>query len=120
VREEEDNDGDGKPDVVTLYEGDTILGSEADTDLDGRRDTFIEYRDGLTVMEAILEAGGFTKFANPNDTIIYRKDESRRETANDNPTDPTASDTTVFFERRFFKRPLTAKLRNGKSGTRNI
>lgn len=42
---------------------------------------FIEYREGLTVMEAILEAGGFTKFANPNDTIIYRKDESRRETA---------------------------------------
>ncbi|OGW41427.1 MAG: sugar ABC transporter substrate-binding protein [Nitrospirae bacterium GWD2_57_9] len=40
---------------------------------------FIEYRDGLTVMEAILEAGGFTKFANPNDTIIYRKDEQRKE-----------------------------------------
>jgi polysaccharide export outer membrane protein len=40
---------------------------------------FIEYRDGLTVMEAILEAGGFTKFANPNDTIIYRKDESKKE-----------------------------------------
>jgi polysaccharide export outer membrane protein len=38
---------------------------------------FIEYRDGLTVMEAILEAGGFTKFASPNDTIIYRKSGAR-------------------------------------------
>ena len=34
---------------------------------------FIEYRDGLTVMEAILEAGGFTKFADKNDTVIYRR-----------------------------------------------
>lgn len=42
---------------------------------------FIEFRDGLTVMEAILEAGGFTKFANPNDTTIYRKDEARKEIA---------------------------------------
>jgi len=35
------------------------------------------YRDGLTVMAAILEAGGFTKYASQNDTIIYRKDGSR-------------------------------------------
>jgi polysaccharide export outer membrane protein len=34
----------------------------------------ITYRDGLTVVEAILEAGGFTKFAKQNDTVIYRKD----------------------------------------------
>jgi len=40
---------------------------------------FIEYRDGLTVMEAILEAGGFTKFANPNDTLIYRKGDDQKE-----------------------------------------
>jgi polysaccharide biosynthesis/export protein len=33
----------------------------------------IVYRDGLTVVEAILEAGGFTKFAKQNATIIYRK-----------------------------------------------
>jgi len=33
----------------------------------------ITYRDGLTVIEAILEAGGFTKFAKQNDTVIYRK-----------------------------------------------
>ncbi len=37
---------------------------------------FVEYRDGLTVMEAILEAGGFTKYASQNDTMIYRKDGS--------------------------------------------
>ena len=33
----------------------------------------IAYRDGLTVVEAILEAGGFTKFAKQNGTVIYRK-----------------------------------------------
>jgi polysaccharide export outer membrane protein len=33
----------------------------------------IEYRDGMTVMEAILESGGFTKFASQNDTVIRRK-----------------------------------------------
>lgn len=39
----------------------------------------IEYREGLTVMEAILGAGGFSKFASPNDTVIYRKDGSKKE-----------------------------------------
>jgi polysaccharide export outer membrane protein len=33
----------------------------------------IEYREGMTVMEAILEAGGFTKFATLNETLIRRK-----------------------------------------------
>lgn len=33
---------------------------------------FIPYREGLTVMEAILEAGGFNRFAKPNDTTILR------------------------------------------------
>ncbi len=37
----------------------------------------IEYRDGMTVLEAILEAGGFTKFAKQNDTVILRKNGSR-------------------------------------------
>jgi polysaccharide export outer membrane protein len=32
----------------------------------------IEYRDGMTIMEAILESGGFTKFASQNDTQIRR------------------------------------------------
>lgn len=35
---------------------------------------FIEYREGMTVMEAILEAGGFSKFAKQNDTTVLRKD----------------------------------------------
>ncbi len=34
----------------------------------------IEYREGLKVMEAILTAGGFTKFASKNNTVIFRKD----------------------------------------------
>jgi polysaccharide export outer membrane protein len=34
---------------------------------------FIEFREGLRIMEAILEAGGFTKFAKENNTIIFRK-----------------------------------------------
>ncbi|HDO25788.1 MAG TPA: sugar ABC transporter substrate-binding protein, partial [Nitrospirae bacterium] len=34
----------------------------------------IEYREGLKVMEAILAAGGFTKYASKNSTVIYRKD----------------------------------------------
>ncbi len=39
----------------------------------------IAYRDGMTVMEAILESGGFTKFASPNDTVIFRKDGMKKE-----------------------------------------
>jgi polysaccharide export outer membrane protein len=42
----------------------------------------IEFRDGITVMEAILSAGGFTKFASPNDTFIYRKDKNKDITIN--------------------------------------
>jgi polysaccharide export outer membrane protein len=33
----------------------------------------IEYREGMTVMEAVLESGGFTRFAKLNDTSILRK-----------------------------------------------
>jgi polysaccharide export outer membrane protein len=40
----------------------------------------IEYREGLTVMDAILEAGGFTRYASQNDTIIYRKEGNRETT----------------------------------------
>lgn len=35
---------------------------------------FIEYRDGITVMQAVLEAGGFSRFARQNDTTILRKE----------------------------------------------
>ena len=38
---------------------------------------FIEYREGITVMEAVLEAGGFTKFARQNDTTIMRKENGK-------------------------------------------
>jgi len=34
----------------------------------------IEYREGMTVMESILEAGGFSKFAKQNDTVILRRE----------------------------------------------
>ncbi len=37
---------------------------------------FIKYREGLTAMAAILEAGGFSKFAKQNDIIVYRKGEN--------------------------------------------
>ncbi len=37
----------------------------------------VEYREGLTVMEAILNAGGFTQYANPDATMIYRKDQKK-------------------------------------------
>lgn len=33
----------------------------------------IEYRQGMKVMEAILESGGFTKFADQNDVVVRRK-----------------------------------------------
>jgi polysaccharide export outer membrane protein len=39
---------------------------------------FVEYREGLTVMEAILEAGGFNRFAKENKTVIFRKNGSRK------------------------------------------
>ncbi len=35
--------------------------------------TFIPYRDGLTVMEAILQAGGFSPYARENRTTVVRK-----------------------------------------------
>lgn len=34
----------------------------------------IEFREGMKVMEAILESGGFTKFADQNDVVVRRKD----------------------------------------------
>jgi len=40
----------------------------------------IEYREGMTVMEAILECGGFTKFAKQNGTLILRKEADKETT----------------------------------------
>ncbi len=39
----------------------------------------ISYREGLTVMEAILEAGGFNRFERKNSTVILRKNGDRNE-----------------------------------------
>jgi polysaccharide biosynthesis/export protein len=40
----------------------------------------IEYREGMTVMEAILECGGFTRFAKQNSTLILRKEADKETT----------------------------------------
>jgi polysaccharide export outer membrane protein len=40
----------------------------------------IEYREGMTIMEAILESGGFSKFASLNDISIVRKNEGKETT----------------------------------------
>jgi polysaccharide export outer membrane protein len=37
----------------------------------------IEFREGMTVMEAILDCGGFTRFAKQNDTVIHRKENGK-------------------------------------------
>ena len=34
----------------------------------------IPYREGMTVLDAILSAGGFTQFANPNNVVIVRRE----------------------------------------------
>ncbi|MEW6417400.1 MAG: polysaccharide biosynthesis/export family protein [Nitrospirota bacterium] len=39
-----------------------------------RTPSVIPYREGMTVLDAILSAGGFTEFANPNDVIVARKE----------------------------------------------
>ena len=36
--------------------------------------TIIFYREGLTALDAVLQAGGFTEFAKPNDVTIVRKE----------------------------------------------
>lgn len=37
----------------------------------------IEFRDGISVMEVILESGGFSKFANQNDITVIRKENGK-------------------------------------------
>lgn len=39
----------------------------------------IEYRDGMKVMEAVLEAGSFTRFADQNNVMIRRKEGDKEE-----------------------------------------
>ena len=35
--------------------------------------TVVQYREGMTTLDAILSAGGFTEFADPNDVTVVRK-----------------------------------------------
>jgi len=37
----------------------------------------IEFREGMTVMEAVLESGGFTKFADQSNVVIRRKNDNK-------------------------------------------
>lgn len=39
----------------------------------------VPYREGMTVLEALLEAGGFTKFASPDHTKVVRKENGQNE-----------------------------------------
>jgi len=39
----------------------------------------VVYREGMTLLEAILEAGGFSKFASPDDTKIVRQIDGQRQ-----------------------------------------
>lgn len=38
----------------------------------------LQYRQGMTVLDAVLEAGGVNKFANADGTKLYRKDGNKR------------------------------------------
>ncbi|MDA8101117.1 MAG: polysaccharide biosynthesis/export family protein [Nitrospiraceae bacterium] len=42
----------------------------------------VDFKNGMTIMDAILAAGGFTKYADLNDTMIYRKESGRDVTLN--------------------------------------
>ncbi len=45
-----------------------------------RQPISIPYRQGMTVLDAVLQAGGVTEFASANRTRLYRKRDSRAET----------------------------------------
>ncbi len=36
----------------------------------------LSYREGMTVLDAILNTGGFTEFANPNNVLVIRKEDN--------------------------------------------
>jgi polysaccharide export outer membrane protein len=39
-----------------------------------RTPSVVQYREGMTVLEAVLSAGGFTEFADQNDVMVVRKE----------------------------------------------
>ncbi len=45
-----------------------------------RTPSVIPYREGMTALDAILSAGGFTEFANPNSVVVVRTEEGRVQT----------------------------------------
>lgn len=34
----------------------------------------LAFKDGMTILDAILETGGFSKFASENDTVVVRRE----------------------------------------------
>jgi polysaccharide biosynthesis/export protein len=45
-----------------------------------RQPISIPHRQGMTVLDAVLQAGGVSEFASPNRTRLYRKRGAQRET----------------------------------------
>ncbi|UXI66344.1 XrtA/PEP-CTERM system exopolysaccharide export protein [Tahibacter amnicola] len=45
-----------------------------------RQPVSIPYRQGMTVLDAVLQAGGITEFAAPDRTRLYRKEQGKAET----------------------------------------
>lgn len=41
-----------------------------------RTPSVVSYREGMTVLDAILNAGGFTEFANPNNVLVIRREDN--------------------------------------------
>ncbi|HDQ41832.1 MAG TPA: sugar ABC transporter substrate-binding protein [Desulfonatronum sp.] len=62
--------------------------------------TFIPYREGLTVLEAILQAGGFSAYARENRTTIIRKQGDEEATIPVRAKDLLQGDTTQNIELR--------------------
>ncbi|MCX7793587.1 MAG: polysaccharide biosynthesis/export family protein [Thermodesulfovibrionales bacterium] len=42
-----------------------------------RNPSLLSYKEGLTVVDAILQCGGFTEFAKQNDVVVVRREEGR-------------------------------------------
>ena len=76
--------GDASQDV-SLKTGDTIVipasSSSKGVYVVGAVTTpkMVPYRDGMTVLEALLEAGGFNKFASPDNTKVVRRTNNQDE-----------------------------------------
>ena len=79
VRVEEDENADGKPQLVTLYSGEQITRREADTDGDGSLDTISSFEDGKERRQTRdLDGNGvpstFRVSVTPDDTLTAKID----------------------------------------------